>query len=87
MSAFFKELMQGIAQATEAIQKLPKTMLPCPFCGADAKVSVGHPNSAGRIKTGKVYSIGCSNANCLVDPMTSYGPDLDTVIANWNKRV
>ena len=57
-------------------------LLPCPFCGGDAKVSEAGYNSKVLF-----YSIGCSNANCLVDPMTSYEPDIDVSIANWNKRV
>jgi len=57
---------------------------PCPFCGADAKVSEGYSDDKSRVK---FYSVGCSNYHCLVDPMTSYEADVDISIANWNKRV
>ena len=73
-------ILQGI-QGTKEV-----ALLPCPFCGAAAEVSTGHPNNASPPAYGPVYSVGCSAADCAVDPRTNYRENLEQAITEWNRR-
>ena len=54
-----------------------KILLPCPFCGGEAKLNVLYDD---------FHQVGCSNPLCKVLPQTwSYDTDEEAIEA-WNRR-
>lgn len=74
---------------------------PCPFCGSEARIEMrrvrvrkGNVTGKGAMKSTLVYSIGCSNPDCLVCNtkqqlkllFTASRDGKDTMIRRWNRR-
>lgn len=59
------------------IMKQEKELLPCPFCGGEARLDVGD-----------YYNIGCANSNCLMFTVNKVRScrDKDECIKSWNTR-
>ena len=56
-----------------------KKLLPCPFCGSEAKLEA-EPIGKGKF----IYSVSCSNEECVT--MRSYRITEETAIDDWNNR-
>jgi hypothetical protein len=75
---------------------------PCPFCGQEAhiekvRVRVRRGRAKGRrtMKTNLMYTIGCSDPDCILHStkrackllFTASTDGLDTMIRRWNRRL
>ena len=56
-------------------------LLPCPFCGGEAKVC----NGSNEI-VGNQYLIRCKGLNCTLRPKTEWYESLDEAARHWNTR-
>lgn len=56
-------------------------LLPCPFCGGEAKVC----NGSNEI-VGSQYLVRCKGLNCTLRPKTEWHETLDEAVRHWNTR-
>ena len=72
---------EALEMAIKALNKdAMEELKPCPFCGAEAKMTKSE---------GLGYSIGCTNddGNCGVMPSTIYYRTAGKAVEAWNRRM
>lgn len=58
-------------------------LLPCPFCGSDAKVKVNTQYICAPIYHYKTFDLGCSGCGL---PESRFNPNLKKMVDRWNTR-
>ena len=79
-----------------------RELKPCPFCGSEAhiektrlRVRRGRAKGRRTMKTNLMYTIGCSDPDCILHStkreckllFTASTDGLDTMIRRWNRRL
>ena len=74
------------ATSTE-LEPTRTTLLPCPFCGADAELLDARKFLVvSKFSYIFPYSVKCSNKKCGVKPYAEYSSTEQEAIAAWNRR-